>query len=107
MIKRSVVFREHAKDVQSACITHPFVMGIADGTLPPSVFSRWVIQDWKYLLTYMKVLERIADDDHEILAVYTQPDRTSGRGRKTVVSPMKEYSLSKNYRVLQPENFRV
>mgnify|MGYP006097697379 CR=1 FL=1 len=52
------------------------------------------------------VLERIADDDHEILAVYTQPDRTSGRGRKTAVSPMKEYSLLKNYRVLQPENFR-
>ena len=61
MIKRSVVFREHAKDVQSACITHPFVMGIADGTLDPSVFSRWVIQDWKYLLTYMKVLDQVAD----------------------------------------------
>jgi thiaminase (transcriptional activator TenA) len=59
--RRSVLFREHAKDVQNACMTHPFVMGVADGTLPPSVFSRWIIQDWKYLLTYMKVLERIAD----------------------------------------------
>ena len=52
------------------------------------------------------VLERIVDDGHEILAVYTQPDRTSGRGRRTTISPLKEYSVSKNYLVLQPENFR-
>ena len=52
------------------------------------------------------VLERIVDDGHEILAVYTQPDRTSGRGRREAISPLKEYSLSKNYLVLQPENFR-
>ena len=52
------------------------------------------------------VLERIVDDGHEILAVYTQPDRTSGRGRREAISPLKEYSVSKNYRVLQPENFR-
>ena len=52
------------------------------------------------------VLERIVDDGHEILAVYTQPDRTSGRGRRKAISPLKEYSVSKNYRVLQPENFR-
>ena len=52
------------------------------------------------------VLERIVDDGHEILAVYTQPDRTSGRGRRKAISPLKEYSVSKNYLVLQPENFR-
>ncbi|MEC9366328.1 MAG: methionyl-tRNA formyltransferase, partial [Chloroflexota bacterium] len=52
------------------------------------------------------VLKRIAEDGHEILAVYTQPDRTSGRGRTKAISPLKEYSLSKNYQVLQPENFR-
>ena len=45
------------------------------------------------------VLERIVDDGHEILAVYTQPDRTSGRGRREAISPLKEYSLSKNYLV--------
>ena len=52
------------------------------------------------------VLERIAEDGHEILAVYTQPDRTAGRGRRKAISSLKEYSLSKNYQVLQPENFR-
>ena len=52
------------------------------------------------------VLERIVDDGHEILAVYTQPDRTSGRGRRKAISPLKKYSVSKNYLVLQPENFR-
>ena len=35
------------------------------------------------------VLERIVDDGHEILAVYTQPDRTSGRGRRKAISPLK------------------
>ena len=52
------------------------------------------------------VLKRIAEDGHEILAVYTQPDRTAGRGRRKAISSLKEYSLSKNYQVLQPENFR-
>ena len=52
------------------------------------------------------VLKRIAEDGHEILAVYTQPDRVAGRGRRKAISSLKEYSLSKNYQVLQPENFR-
>ena len=52
------------------------------------------------------VLKRIAEDGHEILAVYTQPDRMAGRGRRKAISSLKEYSLSKNYQVLQPENFR-
>lgn len=34
--------------------------GIADGSLPPEVFARWVVQDWRYLLTYVHVLEQVA-----------------------------------------------
>ncbi len=43
--------------------------------------------------------------DHEIAAVYTQPDRPSGRGRKIVHSPIKRCAISQQLPVLQPENF--
>lgn len=34
--------------------------GIADGSLPPAVFARWVVQDWLYLQTYLEVLTALA-----------------------------------------------
>ncbi len=54
------------------------------------------------------VLEQIADAayGHEILSVYTQPDRAAGRGRKITTTPVKEYAISKSYKVLQPQNFK-
>ena len=42
----------------------------------------------------------------EIAAVYTQPDRPAGRGRKLAASPVKEFALAHGWRVDQPENFR-
>jgi methionyl-tRNA formyltransferase len=42
----------------------------------------------------------------EVAAVYTQPDRPAGRGRKLAASPVKEAALTRGYRVEQPENFR-
>ena len=36
---------EASKDVWDAQVAHPFVRGIADGTLDPAVFERWVRQD--------------------------------------------------------------
>jgi thiaminase/transcriptional activator TenA len=36
------------------------VTGLADGSLEPKVFVRWVVQDWRYLLTYAEVLEMLA-----------------------------------------------
>ena len=35
--------------------SHPFVMGIADGTLPIEKFKYYIIQDYLYLLDYTKV----------------------------------------------------
>lgn len=52
--------RAEASPLRAACRTHPFVTGIADGSLPPQVFCRWVVQDWRYLLTYVEVLECLA-----------------------------------------------
>jgi methionyl-tRNA formyltransferase len=42
---------------------------------------------------------------YEIAAVYTQPDRRAGRGRKIVPSPIKRCAISHELLVLQPENF--
>lgn len=52
-------------------------------------------------------LERILVDGHEVVAVYTQPDRPSGRGNKIVFSPVKEFALAKGLEILQPQKIRT
>ncbi len=52
-------------------------------------------------------LERIMLDGHEVTAVYTQPDRPSGRGNKIAFSPVKEFALEKGLTVLQPQKIRT
>lgn len=47
-------------------------------------------------------LERILQDGHEIVAVYTQPDRPSGRGNKLSAPPVKEFALQNDLEVFQP-----
>ena len=46
-------------------------------------------------------------EDIEIAAVVTQPDRPAGRGHKIMQSPIKEFALSHNIEVLQPEKIRT
>ncbi len=46
-------------------------------------------------------------DGVEIVAVYTQPDRPAGRGRKLAASPVKVAALAAGIAVEQPENFRT
>lgn len=47
-------------------------------------------------------LEKILDDGHEVVAVWTQPDRPAGRGQKLNASPVKEFALENNLKVYQP-----
>jgi len=42
----------------------------------------------------------------EIVAVYTQPDRPAGRGRKLTPSPVKQAAIDLGLAVEQPENFK-
>ena len=51
-------------------------------------------------------LQAIYEANHEILAVVTNPDRPKGRGMKMVASPVKEYAISKQLTVYQPEKVR-
>jgi len=45
-------------------------------------------------------------DGVEIVAVYTQPDRPAGRGRKLTPSPVKQAAIDLGLAVEQPENFK-
>ena len=51
-------------------------------------------------------LESIYNAGHEILGVVTNPDRPKGRGMKLVASPVKEYALSKELEIYQPEKVK-
>ena len=52
-------------------------------------------------------LERLRLDGHEIVAVYTQPDRPSGRGNKITYSPVKQCAIENGFNVYQPEKIRT
>jgi methionyl-tRNA formyltransferase len=52
-------------------------------------------------------LERVIVDGHEVAAVYTQPDRPSGRGNNIVFSPVKQFALDHDLPVYQPTKIRT
>ena len=51
-------------------------------------------------------LQALNDSGHDLCAVYTQPDRPAGRGRKLTASPVKTLALNAGIPVYQPENFK-
>ena len=51
-------------------------------------------------------LAALLGSEHEVLAVYTQPDRPAGRGRKLTASPVKALALEHDLPVLQPVSLR-
>src|SRR5579859_2399588 len=51
-------------------------------------------------------LTALLNSKHEIIAVYTQPDRPSGRGQKLTASPIKELALQHQIPVFQPKTLR-
>lgn len=53
-----------------------------------------------------ETLKALLTTEHDICAVYTQPDRPSGRGRKLTASPVKQLALSYGIPVEQPLNFK-
>ncbi|MGH8198443.1 MAG: methionyl-tRNA formyltransferase [Steroidobacteraceae bacterium] len=51
-------------------------------------------------------LDAIAASRHGVVAVFTQPDRPSGRGRHVAASPVKERALALGLPVMQPTTLR-
>ena len=52
-------------------------------------------------------LRRCVEDGHEVVAVWTQPDRPAGRGNKLKMPPVKEYALSRGLTVRQPSKIKT
>ena len=52
-------------------------------------------------------LRRILADGHEVVEVWTQPDRPAGRGGKLNVPPVKERALEHGLPVFQPTKLKV
>ena len=51
-------------------------------------------------------LQAILDSHHDVIAVYSQPDRKAGRGQKLKPSPVKELALKHDLPVYQPASLR-
>lgn len=51
-------------------------------------------------------LKQLIGSNHEVVAVYTQPDRPSGRGKRLTASPVKQVALEHTLPVLQPKTLR-
>ena len=54
-----------------------------------------------------KHLSALLDSKHEVVAVYTQPDRPAGRGKKLTASPVKVLAEENNIPVYQPHSLKV
>ena len=51
-------------------------------------------------------LSRLLQSDHKVIAVYSQPDRPSGRGKKLHASPVKAIALENSIPCLQPVSLK-
>ena len=51
-------------------------------------------------------LQALLDSRHQIVAVYSQPDRPAGRGKKLQASAVKQTAISHDIAVFQPESLK-
>ncbi|WP_340681069.1 methionyl-tRNA formyltransferase [Paraglaciecola sp.] len=51
-------------------------------------------------------LQALIDSEHQIVAVYSQPDRPAGRGNKLQASAVKKLAVEHNITVLQPASLK-
>ena len=54
----------------------------------------------------VKSLERLVNNNHNLVGVITALDKERGRGRKIKFSPIKEYVLKKEIPLFQPKNLK-
>ena len=52
------------------------------------------------------ILKKLVEANYKIVGVITAPDKPAGRGRKINQSAVKEYALSQELKVLQPNNLK-
>ena len=54
----------------------------------------------------VKCLEKMVDENLDVIAVVTPPDRPAGRGRKIKTSAVKKFSITQKITLLQPSNLK-
>jgi len=54
----------------------------------------------------LPTLNALQGSPHELIGVYTQPDRPAGRGRKLTASPVKTLAVESGLPVFQPESLK-
>ena len=52
------------------------------------------------------VLSSLVEADHQVVGVYTRPDRPAGRGKRLASSEVKRYALERGLPVFQPASLR-
>jgi len=52
-------------------------------------------------------LEALIHSTYQVVAVYTQPDRKTGRGQLVMPSPVKQLALSRGLKVVQPQSLKA
>lgn len=52
-------------------------------------------------------LQRLIDSEHNVIAVYSQPDRPAGRGKKLQASAVKQLAVKHAIPVLQPQSLKT
>ena len=65
---------EAAQPIWEACLSHPFVTGIGDGTLSVEKFQYFMLQDYLYLFDYAKVfaLGVVKAQDRKLMQTFSQ-----------------------------------
>lgn len=51
-------------------------------------------------------LQALLDSEHQVVAVYSQPDRPAGRGQQLQASPVKQLALAHQIPVFQPKSLK-
>ena len=66
--------REAAAPIWEACLKHPFVTGIGDGSLAVEKFQHFMLQDYLYLFDYARVfaLGVVKARDPELMRTFSQ-----------------------------------
>ena len=54
----------------------------------------------------VSVLSALLDHGHEVIGVYTQPDRETGRGKRLAAPPAKGFAVERGLAVFQPASLR-
>lgn len=54
----------------------------------------------------LPALDYLVSSEYELVAVYTQPDKASGRGRSSLTSPVKKAALDNGLEVFQPVSLK-